>query len=69
MFKLTQKYLYSHYDAESGETSGNAVLLQICMRYQRVRWWWRWHKEQPGVNSLSYSLRQMVRVAITKATF
>jgi len=69
MFKLTQRYLYKHYDAESGERTGNAILLQICMRYQRARWWWKWRKEQPGVNSMAYTLRQMVRAVFGKTTF
>jgi hypothetical protein len=69
MFTITSRYLEKHYDAESGETSGNAILLQICMRYQRVRFWWRWHREQPGTVSLIRALSQMARCAVTKATF
>jgi hypothetical protein len=69
MFELTQRYLSAHHDAETGETSGNAALLQICMRYQRIRWWWNWHKEQPAVASLPYAISQMARAAIVKATF
>lgn len=69
MFELTQRYLYKHYDADSGETTGNPALLQICMRFQRMRWWWHWHKEQHTVVSLPRALYCMARAAIVKATF
>ena len=69
MFELTQKYLHTYRDAESGETSGNPMLLQLCMKYQRVRLWWNWRKEQPGLHSFSYTMKQIVRIIFTKATF
>ena len=69
MYKLTNWYLDKHYDAESGEKSGNTVLLQICMRYQCMCWWWKWHKEQPKAHGLAETLYWMAYVAIHKATF
>jgi hypothetical protein len=69
MFAFTQRYLAAHYDAETGETSGSEIILQICLRYQRARWWWIWHKEQPSVTSLRKALYYMTRSVLFKASY
>lgn len=69
MFEISQRYLAAHYDAETGETTGSSALLQVFLRYQKMRWWWYWHKEQPSVTSIQRAISHMARVAATKTTF
>lgn len=47
MFELTSRYLNEHYSAETGDYSGSLAIVKACIRYQRARFWWIWHKEQP----------------------
>ena len=60
MFELTQNYLHAHWDAETGETSGNPLLMKFCMklRYAYV------------LNGFSRpTVRQIARAMFMKATF
>jgi len=66
VFALTQKYLYNHYDAEDGSCTGNMFLVRACLRYQNIRWWWMWHKEQGSVVSAGRAIYNMVRVLFSK---
>jgi hypothetical protein len=66
MFKLTQRYLESRRIPKSDSFSGNKFLVFLCVRYQRVRWWWVWHKEQPGVVSAKRAVFNMLRVLFSK---
>lgn len=61
LFELTNRYLNDHYSAETGDYSGSLTIVKACVRYQRARFWWNWHKESPQVVSLFRAVTMVLR--------
>lgn len=68
LFELTQKYLNKNYDAEDGSYKGNIMIIKAMIKYQNIRWWIKWNKEQPSACTKKQMICSIILVFLKKTT-